>query len=61
VLAERPLLERAGHARDLLGEIDRLLREAALATGDLTGIGVAVGPGSFTKRIAMMSTTAQMK
>ncbi len=48
VLAERPLLERAGHARDLLGEIDRLLREAALTTGDLTGIGVAVGPGSFT-------------
>jgi tRNA threonylcarbamoyladenosine biosynthesis protein TsaB len=45
---ERPLIERGGHARDLLQAIGRLLSEAGLTTGDLRGIGVAAGPGSFT-------------
>jgi tRNA threonylcarbamoyladenosine biosynthesis protein TsaB len=44
----RVLAERGAHARDLLGEIDRLLREAGISPSELRGIGVAIGPGSFT-------------
>ncbi len=43
-----PLLERSGHARDLLARIDEILRGAGATPADLAGIGVAVGPGSFT-------------
>lgn len=48
ILAEAMLEERAGHARDLLARIDGILREIGAGPRDLTGIGVAVGPGSFT-------------
>jgi len=48
LLAEAPLLERSAHARDLLGRIDAILRQVGVTTRDLLGIGVAVGPGSFT-------------
>jgi len=44
----RVLAERGAHARDLLGEIDRLLQAARVSRAELRGIGVAVGPGSFT-------------
>jgi tRNA threonylcarbamoyl adenosine modification protein YeaZ len=44
----RILSERGAHARDLLGEIDGLLRSSRVARGELRGIGVALGPGSFT-------------
>lgn len=37
-----------GHARDLLGAIEQLLAEAHLGLGDLTGVAVDSGPGSFT-------------
>jgi tRNA threonylcarbamoyladenosine biosynthesis protein TsaB len=39
---------RAWHARDLLEQIDGMLKSAGHAPSDLNGIGVAVGPGSFT-------------
>jgi tRNA threonylcarbamoyl adenosine modification protein YeaZ len=42
------LKDRGAHARDLLESIDRLLQEQGLEPGDLAGIGVAAGPGSFT-------------
>jgi tRNA threonylcarbamoyladenosine biosynthesis protein TsaB len=48
ILAQAALEERAWHARDLVIRIDGLLREAGLTAHDLAGIGVAVGPGSFT-------------
>ena len=48
LLAERTLAERRGHARDLLSRVDALIAEAGLSPRRLTGIGVAVGPGSFT-------------
>jgi tRNA threonylcarbamoyladenosine biosynthesis protein TsaB len=48
VLAEECLEERGAHARDLLPRLERLLRDRGLAAADLGGIGVSVGPGSFT-------------
>ncbi|HEU4403299.1 MAG TPA: tRNA (adenosine(37)-N6)-threonylcarbamoyltransferase complex dimerization subunit type 1 TsaB [Candidatus Polarisedimenticolia bacterium] len=48
VLAETHLEERAWHARDLLSRIDSLLKDSSLTPRDLVGLGVAVGPGSFT-------------
>lgn len=38
----------AWHARDLLERIDGMLQSSGHAAADLSGIGVAVGPGSFT-------------
>jgi tRNA threonylcarbamoyladenosine biosynthesis protein TsaB len=46
--SEVRLEERAWHARDLLEQIDAMLERAGRAPSDLNGIGVAVGPGSFT-------------
>ena len=46
--AVRRLEERAGHARDLLAAIEALLADSARTPADLEGIGVAIGPGSFT-------------
>lgn len=37
-----------GHARDLLPALDALLARAGIDRGALRGIGVAIGPGSFT-------------
>jgi len=48
VLASAALLERGAHARDLVERIDGLLAETGLAPGDLQGIVVTLGPGSFT-------------
>jgi tRNA threonylcarbamoyladenosine biosynthesis protein TsaB len=48
VLAEACLEGRGAHARDLLPWIEALLRDLSLAPADLGGIGVSVGPGSFT-------------
>ena len=48
LLAEATLPERGEHARVLLSRIDALLAEAGLEARRLTGVGVAVGPGSFT-------------
>jgi tRNA threonylcarbamoyladenosine biosynthesis protein TsaB len=45
---EAHLEARAWHARDLLERIERMLSEAGRTPADLTGIGVAIGPGSFT-------------
>jgi tRNA threonylcarbamoyladenosine biosynthesis protein TsaB len=48
VLAEEPLEALAGHSRDLLERIDGLLKRIGAGPRDLAGIGVTVGPGSFT-------------
>lgn len=48
LLAEVRLPARRGQSERLLPAIDRLLVDAGLALADLGGIGVAVGPGSFT-------------
>ena len=47
VVAERTLVERSA-SRDLLGNIDAMLRSAQVELGALTAIGVVNGPGSFT-------------
>lgn len=52
-VAPAPRLERllqpgGGHAPELLAAIEELLAQGGLAPGDLAGIGVALGPGSFT-------------
>ncbi len=38
----------AAHSRDLLGAIDRLVRQSGLSPGDLAAIAVGTGPGSYT-------------
>jgi len=48
VLAEWTLEADRSHAARLLPHIRCLLREADLTLGDIRGIGVTVGPGSFT-------------
>jgi len=48
VLAAADLHERGAHARDLVQRIDRLLAGTGLGPGDLRGIVVTLGPGSFT-------------
>jgi len=48
VLALVSLTERQEHAARLVPAIDRALCAAALAPGDLTGVVVGEGPGSFT-------------
>jgi len=48
VVAVKRLPEGAWHARELLSAIEIMLREAGLTKGDIGGIGVAAGPGSFT-------------
>jgi tRNA threonylcarbamoyladenosine biosynthesis protein TsaB len=56
VLATAVLLERGAHARDLMVEIDRLMARAGLLPGDLRGIAVTLGPGSFTGVRVALST-----
>ncbi|MGH7476340.1 MAG: tRNA (adenosine(37)-N6)-threonylcarbamoyltransferase complex dimerization subunit type 1 TsaB [Longimicrobiales bacterium] len=48
VLAEAAIGVQAKHAESLLPTVDFLLRSAALAPGDIGGVVVAGGPGSFT-------------
>jgi len=39
---------RGAHGPRLMGAVERVLADADLALDDLTGIGVSIGPGSFT-------------
>jgi tRNA threonylcarbamoyladenosine biosynthesis protein TsaB len=48
LIAEARLPVRRGEAERLLPAIDRLLGDARVALAGLAGIGVAIGPGSFT-------------
>jgi len=48
VLASGDLRERGAHARDLVQRIDRLLAGTGFGPGDLQGVVVTLGPGSFT-------------
>jgi len=56
VIAVELLGERAWHARELLPAIERLLGGAGLAPTALKGVGVAIGPGSFTGLRVGMAT-----
>ncbi|PLX83957.1 MAG: tRNA (adenosine(37)-N6)-threonylcarbamoyltransferase complex dimerization subunit type 1 TsaB [Desulfuromonas sp.] len=48
ILAEFSLAVRRTHADWLVGAIDRLLADACLSVSQLDGLGVVIGPGSFT-------------
>jgi tRNA threonylcarbamoyladenosine biosynthesis protein TsaB len=48
VRGEREFQTPAGHAQQLLPEIDRLLDSLKWSLGDIEAFAVAVGPGSFT-------------
>jgi tRNA threonylcarbamoyladenosine biosynthesis protein TsaB len=48
LLAEYLLNVRATHTERLLPSIDRVLRDAGVTLEQMTGLAVAVGPGSFT-------------
>jgi tRNA threonylcarbamoyl adenosine modification protein YeaZ len=48
ILGERTLNLPGTHSERLMPSIDRLLRDASLSIGDVQGIAVAQGPGSFT-------------
>jgi tRNA threonylcarbamoyladenosine biosynthesis protein TsaB len=48
LVAEHTLNVRTTHSERLLAVVDRLLADAELALGDMSGLAVAVGPGSFT-------------
>ena len=43
-----PLSPRKRHDDDLIPAVQRLFTAAGLAPGDLSGVGVSVGPGGFT-------------
>jgi tRNA threonylcarbamoyladenosine biosynthesis protein TsaB len=46
--APERLLERPGHAAELMPAVVRCLEGAGLGWGDLDAVGVGVGPGTFT-------------
>jgi len=48
ILAENSLNLPGTHSERLMPSIDRLLQEASLSIGDIQGIALACGPGSFT-------------
>lgn len=48
VVAEKTVTSAFEHASHVIGLIDSLLRQSAHAKTDLTGVAVAIGPGSFT-------------
>lgn len=48
LLAERALGITGSHAARLMKAVDAILEETGLTLGALAGIGVSVGPGSFT-------------
>lgn len=48
LLAERTWVAGQGHSAQTLAEIDRMLELVGRAPADLSGIGVTIGPGSFT-------------
>src|SRR6059058_6004849 len=47
---------RVTHSERLMGAVDRLLGDAGWTVRDLTGLAVAVGPGSFTGLRVGLST-----
>ena len=54
VLAEESRHERANHTETLLPLISRVLEQAGVTLPEIEGIGVSIGPGSFTGlRIAL--------
>jgi tRNA threonylcarbamoyladenosine biosynthesis protein TsaB len=56
LLAEVALDERRRHARDLAPATERLLREQGWQPGDVEGVVVSQGPGSYTGlRVGLMS------
>ncbi len=48
ILSQKLLESSREHASHIIGQIDDVLREAAITKADLNGIAVAIGPGSFT-------------
>lgn len=48
VVREEILSERGAHARELLVRLETLLASTDMAVRDLRGVGVTLGPGSFT-------------
>src|SRR5687767_12859446 len=48
VVGEYLLDVRVTHSERLMVAIDRVLGDAGLAIGDLAGVAIAIGPGSFT-------------
>ncbi len=54
VAAEHSWFSRRRHTVELIPKVDSMVREAGLKTPDLTGVAVALGPGSYTGlRIAL--------
>ena len=56
LIEERSWRSGADHARQLLPEIDAAVRAQGLRAADLTGVGVAVGPGTFNGVRVAVST-----
>jgi tRNA threonylcarbamoyladenosine biosynthesis protein TsaB len=48
VLAVVEEVAESSHARSLIPNIDRVLKQAGVALADLTGLALSIGPGSFT-------------
>lgn len=48
VIAEKTITSAYEHASHIIGVIDALLTESSLSIKDLSGVAVAIGPGSFT-------------
>lgn len=48
VLAHHFELRTRGHAEELMGVIELVLKEARLSPGDLAALAVTIGPGTFT-------------
>src|SRR6266566_866625 len=56
VVGEYTLDVRVTHSERLMAAIDQLLNDAGWSAGDLEGLAVAVGPGSFTGLRVGLST-----
>mgnify|MGYP000966807884 CR=1 FL=1 len=48
VLAEHLWVSQARHTVELAPMVEKMLQQTGLAVAELTGLGVAIGPGSFT-------------
>ncbi len=47
-IAEHSLISKVTHSKRLLSEIETLMQECELKWGDLDGLAICLGPGSFT-------------
>jgi tRNA threonylcarbamoyladenosine biosynthesis protein TsaB len=57
IIGETLLESRREHASHIIGIIDKTMAQSSLSRTDLNGIGVAIGPGSFTGlRIGLVVT-----